>query len=196
MISQDIVGRITIRLCRALNHKWAKDLGRDEIWNWATAKRAIEGATSQRAPRVEGDAVVYDTFASSTQFRFSPREVRVTFFDRQQDSGPVGLVEAIVDADLGPAIIVESSSLAALSEASVWRYDRALTSVSCGPWIDLYRLTPIGVILHALPEYIPAEPSRLVYAGGRIASSYMELDAAMARAGRRFFTDWGRMATR
>lgn len=193
MISPDIVGRIAIRFCRALNHKWAKTIKRDEIWNWETARKAINAADSQRAPRVEGDAVVYDTFASSTQFRFSPSEARVVFYDRRQDSGPVGIVEAIVDADLGPAIIVESSSLAALSEASVWRYDRALTSVSCGPWVDLYRLTPIGVILRALPEYIPAEPSRLVYAGGRIASSYKELDAAIARGGSRLLTQWDRL---
>lgn len=195
-IQLDVVGRIAIRFGRALNHKWAKEITRDELWNWAAAKRAIEGASSQRAPRVDGDAVIYDTHGSSTSFVFSPREVRVVFYDKHEAAGPVGVVEARLDETFGPVIDVDIRSFASLPEASVWRFDRAITSLSCGPWIGLHRLTPIGVIVQALPEYIPSEPSRLAYVDGRIISSSPELDKAMQRAGSRFFTDWERMATR
>ena len=42
---------------------------------------------------------------------------------------------------------------------------------------------------------VPTEPSTLVYTEGRIISSDAELNAAMTRAGVRFFTQWERMRT-
>ena len=54
----------------------------------------------------------------------------------------------------------------------------------------------ITLISPALPEYLPVGASTLVYVEGRIISSDPELNAAMTRAGVRFFTQWERMVTR
>ena len=104
-------------------------------------------------------------------------------------------VEARVDETLGPVLEVWLASLAGFDEFELSRFDRVITSLSEGPWKPLHKLTPIAVIVQALPEYLPVEPSMLVYVEGRIISSDPELNAAMTRAGVRFFTQWERMRT-
>lgn len=192
MIDPDTVGRIAIRLGRAYMQGWAKAIPSDVKWNWETAEAAVRNAKTNRPPKVVGDTIRFDNADSSTSWLISPTEVRVIGEDR------IGGVQTVVEAQLdgAPRVVVTAVSLAALKESAIWRADRALTSVCAGPWQSLHRLTPLTVIVQALPEYIPTEPARLTYEGDRIRCTYAPLDEAMARLGCRFFTRWGTMVMR
>ena len=193
MIDSDTVGRIAIRLGRAYNHAWAKAIPSDAKWNWETARDYISHARSKRPPAVLGDTIRFEHDDSATSWTVAPTLVRVVSSDAREG------VQSVVEADLPggtPRVTVTLTSFAAMKEAAIWRADRALTSVCGGPWRPLHRLTPLVVIARALPEYIPTEPVRLLYLGDRIISSAPELDAAMSRAGSRFFTAWASMAVR
>ena len=191
-ISSDLVGRLAIRLGRAFRHKWALDIPRDTIWNWSTATQALASARSPKAPHVDDEGtIVYDT--GSTRWVLSTEYVAVECNDKEK--GPRCRIDARIDETFGPVLEVWLASLADFEERELWRFDRCLTSLSEGPWKPLHRLTPLIVIVQALPEYLPVGASTLVYVEGRIISSAPELDAAMKRAGIRFFTQWERMLT-
>lgn len=193
MIGQDDVGRIAIRLGRAYNQGWAKAIPSDAKWNWETARDYIVHARTKRPPAVLGDAIRFEHDDSATSWTVAPTLVRVVSSDTHEG------VQSVVEADLPggtPRVTVTLTSFAAMKEAAIWRADRALTSVCGGPWQPLHRLTPLVVIARSLPEYIPTEPTRLLYLGDRIRSSSPELDAAMSRLGSRFFTSWASMAIR
>ncbi len=193
MIDPDTVGRIAIRLGRAYNQGWAKAIPSDAKWDWETARDYISHARSKRPPAVLGDAIRFEHVDSATSWTVAPTLVRVVSSDAHDG------VQSVVEADLPggtPRVTVTLANFAAMKEAAIWRADRALTSVCGGPWQPLHRLTPLVVIARALPEYIPTEPARLLYLGDRIISSAPELDAAMTRAGSRFFTSWASMAVR
>ena len=193
IISQDLVGRLAIRLGRAFRHKWALDIPRDTIWNWSTATRALTSARSTKAPHVDDEGtIVYDT--GSTRWVLSTEYVAVECNDKEK--GPRCRIDARIDETFGPVLDVWLASLASFEERELWRFDRGITSLSEGPWKPLHRLTPLVVIVQALPEYLPVGASTLAYVEGRIISSAPELDAAMKRAGIRFFTQWERMITR
>lgn len=193
MISPDDVGRIAIRLGRAYNHAWAKAIPSDARWDWETARDYIAHARSKRPPAVLGDTIRFEHDDSATSWTVAPTLVRVVSSDAREG------VQSVVEADIPggtPRVTVTLPSFASMKESAIWRADRALTSVCGGPWQPLHRLTPLVVIARALPEYIPTEPVRLLYLGDRIISSAPELDAAMGRAGSRFFTAWASMAVR
>lgn len=193
MIDPDTVGRLAIRLGRSYSQGWAKAIPSDARWDWRTAEAYVRGARTNRPPVVVGDAISFEHVDSSTSWRVAPDLVRVVSSDRTDG------VQSVVDASIvdgAPVVTVDLQSFAGLKEAAIWRADRALTSVCGGPWQPLHRLTPLVVIARALPEYLPTEPARLTYAGDRITSSFAELDAAMSRAGHRFFTAWASMAVR
>lgn len=189
--SPDLVGRLAIRLGRAFKHKWATEIPRDAVWNWLTAEKAIRAATNKTVPKIDGFDLTYNV--GQTHWLLTPDDIVVRCDDR--DLGTRARVEARVDETLGPVLEVWLASLAGFDEFELSRFDRCLTSLSEGPWKPLHRLTPIAVIVQALPEYLPVEPSMLVYVEGRIISNDPELNAAMTRAGVRFFTQWERMRT-
>lgn len=191
--SPDLVGRLAIRLGRAFRHKWALDIQRDTIWNWSTAEQALASARSPKAPHVDDEGtIVYDT--GSTRWVLSTEYVAVECNDKKE--GPRCRIDARIDETFGPVLEVWLASLADFEERELWRFDRCLTSLSEGPWKPLHRLTPLAVIVQALPEYLPTGPSTLVYVDERIISNAIDLNRAMARAGLRFFTQWERMVTR
>lgn len=191
--SSDLIGRLAIRLGRAFKHKWATEIPRDTIWNWSTATQALASARSPKAPYVDDEGtIVYDT--GSTHWVLSTEYVAVECNDKEK--GPRCRIDARIDETFGPVLEVWLASLAGFDHFELSRFDRCLTSLSEGPWKPLHRLTPLAVIVQALPEYLPTEPASLVYTDGRIISSDAELNAAMARAGHRFFTQWERIVTR
>lgn len=190
--SPDLIGRLAIRLGRAFRHKWALDIPRDAVWDWNTTQRAIRAATNKTVPKLDGYDVAYH--GGQTHWLLTPDAVVVHCHDREL--GPRARIEARVDETFGPVLEVWLASLAGLDHFELSRFDKVITSLSEGPWKPLHRLTPLAVIVQALPEYLPTEPSTLVYTEGRIISSAPELNAAMTRAGHRFFTQWERMVTR
>lgn len=188
----DLIGRLAIRLGRAFRHKWATEIPRDAVWNWLTAEKAIRSATNRTVPKLDGFDVAY--YGGQTHWLLTPDAVVVHCDDREL--GTRARIEARVDETFGPVLEVWLASLAGFDHFELSRFDKVITSLSEGPWKPLHRLTPLAVIVQALPEYLPTEPSTLVYTEGRIISSSPELDAAMTRAGVRFFTQWERMVTR
>lgn len=190
--SPDLIGRLAIRLGRAFRHKWATEIPRDAIWNWLTAEKAIRAATNKTVPKLDGFDVTYNV--GQTHWLLTPDAVVVHCDDREL--GTRARIEARVDETFGPVLEVWLASLAGFDHFELSRFDKVITSLSEGPWKPLHRLTPLAVIVQALPEYLPTEPSTLVYTEGRIISSDAELNAAMTRAGHRFFTQWERMVTR
>ena len=190
--SPDLIGRLAIRLGRAFRHKWALDIPRDTIWNWSTATHALASARSPKAPHVDDEGtIVYDT--GSTRWVLSTEYVAVECNDKEK--GPRCRIDARIDETFGPVLEVWLASLAGFDHFELSRFDKVITSLSEGPWKPLHRLTPLAVIVQALPEYMPTEPSTLIYTEGRIISNDPELNAAMTRAGVRFFTQWERMRT-
>lgn len=189
--SPDLVGRLAIRLGRAFKHKWATEIPRDAVWNWLTAEKAIRAATNRTVPKLDGYDVTYNV--GQTHWLLTPDAVVVHCDDREL--GTRARIEARVDETFGPVLEVWLASLAGFDHFELSRFDKVITSLSEGPWKPLHRLTPLAVIVQALPEYLPTEPSTLVYTEGRIISSDAELNAAMTRAGVRFFTQWERMRT-
>lgn len=189
--SPDLIGRLAIRLGRAFRHKWATEIPRDAIWNWLTAEKAIRAATNKTVPKLDGFDVTYNV--GQTHWLLTPDAVVVHCDDR--DLGTRARIEARVDETFGPVLEVWLASLAGFDHFELSRFDKVITSLSEGPWKPLHRLTPLAVIVQALPEYLPTEPSTLVYTEGRIISSDAGLNAAMTRAGVRFFTQWERMRT-
>lgn len=188
----DLIGRLAIRLGRAFRHKWATEIPRDAVWNWLTAEKAIRAATNKTVPKLDGYDVTYNI--GQTHWLLTPDVVVVHCDDREL--GTRARIEARVDETFGPVLDVWLASLAGFDHFELSRFDKVITSLSEGPWKPLHRLTPLAVIVQALPEYLPTEPSTLVYTEGRIISSDAELNAAMTRAGVRFFTQWERMVTR
>ena len=188
----DLIGRLAIRLGRAFRHKWATEIPRDAVWNWFTAEKAIRSATNRTVPNLDGYDLTYNV--GQTHWLLTPDDIVVRCDDREL--GTRCRVEARVDETLGPVLEVWLASLSGFDHFELGRFDKVLTSLSEGPWKPLHRLTPLAVIVQALPEYLPTEPSMLVYTDGRIISGDAELNAAMARAGTRFFTQWERMVTR
>lgn len=189
--SPDLIGRLAIRLGRAFKHKWATEIPRDAVWNWLTAEKAIRAATNRTVPKLDGFDVTYNV--GQTHWLLTPDDIVVCCDDREL--GTRARIEARVDETLGPVLEVWLASLAGFDHFELSRFDRVITSLSEGPWKPLHKLTPIAVIVQAFPEYLPTEPSTLIYTEGRIISSSPELDAAMTRAGHRFFTQWERMRT-
>lgn len=189
--SPDLIGRLAIRLGRAFKHKWATEIPRDAVWNWLTAEKAIRAATNKTVPKLDGYDVTYNV--GQTRWLLTPDAVVVHCDDREL--GTRARIEARVDETFGPVLEVWLASLAGFDHFELSRFDKVITSLSEGPWKPLHRLTPLAVIVQALPEYLPTEPSTLVYTEGRIISSDAELNAAMTRAGVRFFTQWERMRT-
>lgn len=187
----DLIGRLAIRLGRAFRHKWATEIPRDAVWDWSTAQRAIRAATNKTVPKIDGCDLTYNV--GQTHWLLTPDDIVVHCDDREL--GTRARIEARVDETFGPVLEVWLASLAGFDHFELSRFDRVITSLSEGPWKPLHRLTPLAVIVQALPEYLPTEPSTLVYTEGRIISSAPELDAAMKRAGLRFFTQWERMRT-
>ena len=192
MIPPDLVGRLAIRLGRAFRHKWALDIPRDAVWDWTTAQRAVRSATNRTVPRIDGYDVAYH--GGQTHWLLTPGSVVVHCDDREL--GTRARIEARVDETLGPVLEVWLASLSGFDHFELSRFDRVITSLSEGPWKPLHRLTPLAVIVQALPEYLPVGESTLVYVEDRIISSDAGLNAAMTRAGHRFFTRWERMVTR
>ena len=190
--SPDLIGRLAIRLGRAFKHKWATEIPRDAVWDWNTAQRAIRSATNRTVPKLDGFDMTYNV--GQTHWLLTPDDIVVHCDDREL--GTRARIEARVDETLGPVLEVWLASLAGFDHFELSRFDKVITSLSEGPWKPLHRLTPLAVIVQALPEYLPTEPSTLVYTEGRIISSDAELNAAMTRAGVRFFTQWERMVTR
>ena len=189
--SPDLIGRLAIRLGRAFRHKWATEIPRDAVWNWLTAEKAIRSATNKTVPKIDGYDLTYNV--GQTHWLLTPDDIVVRCDDREL--GTRARIEARVDETFGAVLEVWLASLAGFDHFELSRFDKVITSLSEGPWKPLHRLTPLAVIVQALPEYLPTEPSTLVYTEGRIISSAPELDAAMKRAGIRFFTQWERMRT-
>lgn len=185
----DLIGRLAIRLGRAFKHKWATEIPRDAVWNWLTAEKAIRATTNKTVPKLDGYDLTYNV--GQTHWLLTPDDIVVRCDDREL--GTRCRVEARVDETLGPVLEVWLASLAGFDHFELSRFDRVITSLSEGPWKPLHRLTPLAVIVQALPEYLPTEASSLVYTDGRIASSYEPLETAIRRAGVRFVNEWERM---
>lgn len=185
----DLIGRIAIRLGRAFRHKWATEIPRDAVWNWLTAEKAIRATTNKTVPKLDGYDLTYNV--GQTHWLLTPDDIVVRCDDREL--GTRCRVEARVDETLGPVLEVWLASLAGFDEFELSRFDKVITSLSEGPWKPLHRLPPIRLVVQAFPEYLPTEASSLVYADGRIASSYEPLETAIRRAGVRFVNEWERM---
>lgn len=157
----DVLGRMAIRLGRAYNHSWAKEIPKSVPWSWDMCKYYV-GLSSARRPFIDDarDTITYDH--SNSHWLFSPERVEVTMKNRHE-SEFVGFVRLYTDALGRPVLHVRLENWAKLSDGQLWRVDRAVTSLSCGPWAKLYSLPPVAVLGKALAKHLPDFPVNLLY---------------------------------
>lgn len=152
MSALDLHGEQAIRLGRAYQQKWALDAPKSIRWDWEQACYLLSIARQKLKPRVEGDSIVYDSRKSSTHWTLANGVARVTMLDKGIITGGVSTGR---DEHRSPWIMVRMQGWGSMSQDQIWRYDRAITSLSCGDWRCFYKLPPLNVlsdVLRPLPD--------------------------------------------
>lgn len=205
-VDEDILGRMAIRLGRAYSHGWAKDIPKAAPWSWSMMTLYIGQSLSTRLPKVDQERSTVSYDHSSSHWTFSPGKVEVTFDDRKSE-GHIGVVRLGYDHLNEPYLHVRIEDASAMTDSRAWRMDRAITSLSCGPWRPLYTLPPLAVLCTALKRYLPKCPMNLYYRTGDVrieavgvplGAEEAEACAAFERALRRYeaaggFEKWDRL---
>jgi hypothetical protein len=167
IVDADTLGRMAIRLGRAYNQAWAKDMAKSVPWNWDMAKYYVEICKSSRLPTLDESRVAITYDDSSTHWTLSQEKVEVNFFDRKRGAY-VGHARCEVDALGAPVISVRVDHPRSMMQGGLWRVDKAVTSLSVERWQPLYSLPPIQVLFELLgAEAIPKCPITLFYRVGR-----------------------------
>lgn len=174
----DTLGRMAIRLGRAYSQSWAKEIPKSVPWTWDMAKYYMSISKSERVPEMDELKVeiVYDH--SSTHWLLCQERVEVQFYDRKAQAY-VGFVRLDVDALGSPVITVRVESPSVIADGQLWRFDKAVTSLSCGSWQQLYSLPPLSVLL-AIVGKGPSCPITLYY---RVGTDGPTIDVAGAPVG-------------
>ena len=159
IVPQDTIGRIAIRLGRAFQHPWTKSIDSSAVWDWETAKAAIESATSKNRPAIQnGCAVSWGHSGSSTTWELRPSRCALFFRDKGTLNDNAGNVQLSEDSAGNPAIRVFFERLAGMSPENLWRFDRAVTSFSCDRWRVFYKMPPVTLLQDVLGDDTPTVP--------------------------------------
>jgi hypothetical protein len=204
-LERDTLARMAIRLGRAYSQSWAKAIGKDQRWDWETCKKAIESSPAQRVPMLTEDPSIRHNH-SSTEWVFDDRRAQVEFYDRLARAY-IGVAACNVDAFGEPVLVVRVESPQRMVDGQLWRFDKAITSLSCDKWKPLYSLPPLSVIWSVLGSP-PACPVTFYYrlsvtgptidlAGFPIGEAQRDAYATFDRAFQRFkeqggMTKWER----
>ncbi|NBW09317.1 MAG: hypothetical protein EBR82_14960 [Caulobacteraceae bacterium] len=147
-LERDTLARMAIRLGRAYSQSWAKAITKDQRWDWETCKNAIESSPAQRVPTLTEDPSIRHNH-SSTEWVFDDRRAQVEFYDRTANAY-IGVVKCSTNAFGEPVIVVRVESPHRMVDGQLWRFDKAITSLSCDKWKPLYSLPPLSVIWSVL----------------------------------------------
>lgn len=147
-IERDTMARMAIRLGRAYSQSWAKAITKDQRWDWETCKASIAASTAQRVPTLTEDPSIRHNH-SSTEWTFDDRRAQVEFYDRAANAY-IGIAACSIDAHGDPVLVVRVESPHRMVDGQIWRFDRAITSLSCDRWKPLYSLPPLSVIWSVL----------------------------------------------
>lgn len=158
MNARDLAGETCIRLARAYQHAWAKNIPANVPWNWKTAEYFINIAKQKTKPRVGDGLIVFDSRKSSTHWKMGEGRAQVTMLDKGAITGGVSTGR---DEAGKPWMLVRIHDWSSLGQEQVWRYDRALTSLACGDWRVFYQLPPLSVLGPVLGSRVPSVDVRL-----------------------------------
>lgn len=177
MSHRDLHGEQAIRLGRAYQHAWATQAPQSIKWNWEQAVYLLSVAKQKSKPKVVGESIVYDWRKSSTHWTLADGFGSVTMFDKGVVTGGVSTGR---DERGQPWIMASIGNWRSLGDEQLWRYDRAITSLSCGDWRCFYTLPPLNVLTPVLREFLPDFEVRLwfVMAGD---TPTIELDQGRAQ---------------
>lgn len=166
IVDADTLGRMAIRLGRAYGQAWAKDVAKSVPWNWDMAKYYVDICKSSRLPLIDEERVTITYDDSSTHWTLSQEKVSIDFYDRKRGAY-VGHARCEVDALGAPVISVRIDHPKSMVKTSLWRVDKAVTSLSTSRWQPLYSLPPVQVLFELLgAEAIPECPVTLFYRVG------------------------------
>lgn len=160
MSHRDLHGEQAIRLGRAYQQAWATSAPQSIKWDWEQAVYLLSVAKQKSKPRVVGDSIVYDWRKSSTHWTLADGHASVTMLDKRVVTGGVSTGR---DEYQKPWLMVRIKDWQSLGEEQIWRYDRAITSLSCGDWRCFYKMPPLNVLTRILAPFVPATEIRLWY---------------------------------
>lgn len=159
-MTRDLHGEQAIRLGRAYQHAWVKDIPQSVRWDWETCCYMLSIAKSKMKPAVVGDSIVYSARKSSTHWTLGQGVAAITMLDKGIVTGGVTTGR---DEDGRPWMRARISNWAGLSKEQLWRYDRALTALACGDWKPFYKMPPLNVLTPVLKPFVPETEVRLWY---------------------------------
>lgn len=175
IVDADTLGRMAIRAGRAYSQAWARDIPRSVPWNWDMAKYYVGISAAKRLPEFDESRVAITYDHSSTHWLLSQERIEMNMYDRNAQAY-VGYVRCEVDALGAPVISVRLESPRRMVDGSIWRVDKALTSLSCERWQPLYQLPPLSVVLELLgPKAVPSCPITMFY---RVSANGPTIDVA------------------
>jgi hypothetical protein len=175
IVDADTLGRMAIRLGRAYGQAWAKDVAKSVPWNWDMAKYYVDICKSSRLPVLDEERVTITYDDSSTHWTLSQEKVSIDFYDRKR-AAYIGYVRCDVDALGAPVISVRIDHPKSMVKSSLWRVDKAITSLSTSRWQPLYSLPPVQVMFQLLgAAVVPECPVTLFY---RVGSDGPTIDVA------------------
>lgn len=160
MSARDLHGEQAIRLGRAFQQAWATQAPQSIKWNWEQAAYLLSVCKQKSKPRIVGESIVYDWRKSSTHWVLADGYASVTMFDKRAVAGCVSTGR---DEYQKPWLMVRIGNWRSLSSEQVWRYDRAITSLSCGDWRCFYKMPPLNVLSRILGPHVPETEVRLWY---------------------------------
>lgn len=152
MSYRDLHGEQAIRLGRAYQQAWAVQAPASVRWDWEQAVYLLSVAKQKGKPRVAGESIVYDSRKSNTHWTLADGSATVTMFDKGIVTGGVATGR---DERGSPWLMVSVGNWRSLSDEQIWRYDRAITSLSCGDWRCFYKMPPLNVLSSVLRETLP-----------------------------------------
>jgi hypothetical protein len=173
-VDQDILARMAIRLGRAFNHSWAKDIPKSVPWSWDMASYYADISKAARKPVFDPKQVEITYDHSNSHWLFSQTKVEVEFYNRHHSEFQ-GFVRLGLDALGSHYVHARVEDWTGMTDAQVWRMDRAINSLSTGPWASLYSLPPLAVLTKVLPA--PKAPVNLYYRTGSDGTATMDLSS-------------------
>lgn len=173
-VDQDILARMAIRLGRAFNHTWAKEIPKTVPWSWDMGSYYADISKASRKPVFDPkqSEITYDH--SNSHWLLSQHKVEIDFYNRRHSEFQ-GFVRLGLDAFGSRYVHARVEAWGNMSDAQVWRMDRAINSLSTGPWASLYSLPPLAVLTKVLPA--PKAPVNLYYRTKDDGSATMDLSS-------------------
>lgn len=162
-VDADILARMAIRLGRAFNHSWAKDIPKSVPWSWDMASYYADIAKASRKPVFDAKQVEITYDHSNSHWLLSQNKIEISFYNRKH-SEYQGFVRLGLDALGSHFVHARVEDWSGMTEAQVWRMDRAINSLSTGHWASLYSLPPLAILTKILPS--PKAPVNLYYRTG------------------------------